>query len=300
MVRGRLQAVARDRAIRSTGSGHFDTVGRMLDSAITDYYNHGLEQARLSGGARRIEFLRMSDLLSRHLPAPPGVILDVGGGTGVYALPLAAQGYQVHLIDPVPLHVQQAAAAAAAAGISLASAVVGDARTLTAPGASADAVLMLGPLYHLPDPADRLTALAEAWRVLRPGGALIACALSRLYPVFEDLVSGSATTVGEQAAFLAGGRYENPAGDFALFTTSYFHRPDELADEVRAAGFALRSLCGASGCLKLLFPDLGELLDNPDTAARLLAILRLVESEPSILGLSQNIVAIADKPEDRS
>ena len=52
------------------------------------------------------------ELLDRLLPAPPAHVLDVGGGPGTYAAPLARRGYQVHLVDPVPLHVDQAREAA--------------------------------------------------------------------------------------------------------------------------------------------------------------------------------------------
>lgn len=71
----------------------------------------------------------MQELLLRGLPPPPAVILDVGGGSGVYAHWLAAQGYTVHLVDGVPLHVEQARQASATQGaFPLASAEVGDAR----------------------------------------------------------------------------------------------------------------------------------------------------------------------------
>ncbi|WP_197048662.1 class I SAM-dependent methyltransferase [Streptosporangium roseum] len=85
------------------------------------YYEHGLEQDRLTSGGRQIEFLRVWDLLERHLPPAPAQVLDVGGGAGAYALPLAAAGYEVHLIDPVSLHVEQAEAASRVASIPLAS-----------------------------------------------------------------------------------------------------------------------------------------------------------------------------------
>src|SRR5690348_10784838 len=96
------------------------------------YYRHGLERDRLASGARRIEFLRMWDLLQRHLPPQPARVLDVGGGTGAYAIPLASAGYEVHLIDPVPLHVEQASQASQDAAVPLASIAVGDARELHA------------------------------------------------------------------------------------------------------------------------------------------------------------------------
>jgi hypothetical protein len=97
------------------------------------------------------------------------------------------------------------------------------------------------------------------------------------------------------ARFLADGQYRNPGGDPANFTTSYFHRPEELADEIRAAGLELRQLAAASGSVKLL-PGLAQLLDIPEGRHHVLSVLRLLEAEPSLLGMSQNFVAIAQAP----
>ncbi|MFC4061838.1 class I SAM-dependent methyltransferase [Planomonospora corallina] len=260
----------------------------MIDKEILEYYGHGLEQDRLAAGGRRIEFLRMRDLLERHLPPPPARVLDVGGGAGVYALPLAEAGYEVHLVDPVPLHVEQAAAA------PLAGVTVGDARALEAAEDSADAVLLLGPLYHLTGKEDRLAALREARRVARPGGVVIAKALSRLYPVFEALAGGRPPGPGEieeTARFLDDGQYRNPGGDPMGFTTSYFHRPEELAGEVREAGLELRALVAVSGNVKLL-PGIEQQMEDAARRDHLLSVLRLVETEPSAVGMSQNFVAI--------
>jgi ubiquinone/menaquinone biosynthesis C-methylase UbiE len=117
----------------------------------------------LHGGAGRLEYLRTRELLARYLPPAPATVLDVGGGAGVYALPLAREGYSVHLIDAVPLHVEQAREASALQQDSpLASAQVGDARRLVWDDNSVDAVLLLGPLYHLTSRDDRLRALKEA------------------------------------------------------------------------------------------------------------------------------------------
>jgi SAM-dependent methyltransferase len=124
-------------------------------------------------------------LLTRFLPAAPAVVADVGGGPGVYAAWLASRGYHVHLLDPVPLHVEQARALA-----PLASAAVGDARTLPFADASVDAILELGPLYHLLEAQDRRRALAEARRVLRPGGVLAAAAITRFASTIDGLLKG--------------------------------------------------------------------------------------------------------------
>ncbi|WP_203904036.1 class I SAM-dependent methyltransferase [Virgisporangium aliadipatigenens] len=270
----------------------------MIDPEILAYYEHGLEQKRLSADQRRIEFLRIWDLLERYLPTAPARVVDVGGGAGVYALPLAAAGYEVHLIDPVPLHVEQAEAASHAASAPLASTAVGDARALDAEEASADAVLLLGPLYHLTDRDDRIKALREARRVLRPGGVVLAKALSRFYPLFEDIALGTPVEQDEfekNITFLADGQYRNPGGDPTQFTTSYFHRPEDLAEEVQEAGLEMRALVGASGSVKLL-PQLPERLKEPGQRKRVLDLLRLLENEPSILGMSQNFVAIGQAP----
>src|SRR5665647_549568 len=125
---------------------------------VTFYQTRYLEDDRLRVSPHgRLEFLRTQELLRRHLPKPPARVLDVGGATGVHASWLAEAGYAVHVVDLVPEHVQQAAALGD--GVT---AAVGDARALDEPDAAADVVLLLGPLYHLIDGDDRLTALREA------------------------------------------------------------------------------------------------------------------------------------------
>jgi 2-polyprenyl-3-methyl-5-hydroxy-6-metoxy-1,4-benzoquinol methylase len=78
-----------------------------LDPEVVAYYQAGREDERLRT-IGRLEFLRTQELLARFLPAPPARVLDVGGGGGIHSIPLLKQGYHVALIDPMPLHVQQA------------------------------------------------------------------------------------------------------------------------------------------------------------------------------------------------
>src|SRR6185295_15870885 len=112
--------------------------------------------------------------------------------------------------------------------VALASAAVGDARRLEAADNTADAVLLLGPLYHLTEREDRVKALSEAFRVLKPGGVLLAAAISRFAsfldgvrhgfladPIFVDLVRQD----------LATGQHRNPNHTAGYFSTAFFHQP---------------------------------------------------------------------------
>jgi len=146
-------------------------------AAMRAHYDRGLEFERLGERAGQLEFERTKEIVLRHLPPPPAVVADVGGGPGRYALWLAQLGYRVLHRDLMPLHVEQLRRAAAGSpGIRSA---VGDARQLDLASETADAVLLLGPLYHLDRRTDRLRALAEAHRVVRPGGPVFAAAISR-------------------------------------------------------------------------------------------------------------------------
>src|SRR5579871_759162 len=158
---------------------------------IVEYYGVSDEDSRLRSGYFQLEYARTQELILRHLPPPPITIIDAGGGAGVYAFWLARRGYRVHLIDVVPKHVEQARMASAIqAEHLLASAEVGDARLLAHADASADAVLLLGPLYHLVEKEDRLACLREAHRVLRPGGFVWGAGISHFASLLDSLTHG--------------------------------------------------------------------------------------------------------------
>jgi SAM-dependent methyltransferase len=193
-----------------------------------------------------LERERSRELLTRFLPPLPATILDIGGGPGGHACWLAARGYRVHLIDITPLHVELARQASARQpDAPLASAEVGDARSLPWDAATADAVVLFGPLYHLTDRGDRLQALREACRVLRPGGVLLTAAISRFASAFDGLCRGFL----KDPAFaeivrrdLTDGQHRNPTGRPEYFMDTFFHHPDELLAVVAEAGFAPPSL----------------------------------------------------------
>jgi ubiquinone/menaquinone biosynthesis C-methylase UbiE len=268
-----------------------------LPSEILAYYARGREAPRLSEGPGHIELARTQEIILRHLSRERSIVLDVGGGPGVYACWLAGLGHEVHLIDASELHVDQARAAATRLGSTLASARVGDARRLEQADASAQAVLLLGPLYHLTEERDRIAALREARRVLAPGGLLIAAGISRFGSLFDGLVHGLTRDPAYMAIVerdLVDGQHRNPTPE-DYFTTAYFHLPHELTSEVAQAGLTVVELLGVEGP-SWVVPDLKSRWADARERELLLWAARAVEREPTLLGLSPHLLVVARRP----
>jgi len=265
---------------------------------VARHYDGADEASRLRTGWCPLEQVRTQELILRHLPPAPATIIDAGGGAGVYACWLAARGYQVHLIDLVPKHIEQARAASARQpGHPLASAEVGDARHLPHRDASADAVLLLGPLYHLVEREDRLACLREAHRVLRPGGLVWGAAISRFASLFDSLSSGffaDPAFAPILARDLEDGQHRNTTNNPVYFTDAFFHRPGELSRDLLAAGFQVLEVVAIEGP-GWLARNFDRLWNDPVQRERLLAAVRKVEREPSVLGASSHIMAIGQK-----
>jgi ubiquinone/menaquinone biosynthesis C-methylase UbiE len=232
-----------------------------------------------------VELLRTKVLLQRYLPANAAV-LDVGGGSGVYATWLAEQGHRVRIVDPVPRHV----ATASAKGID---AVEGDARNLAEPDAGHDAVLLLGPLYHLLDRTERVQALAEARRVSRD--LVVAAVISRWSPMFEGMLRGLVDEPGFASMLredLTSGTRRGTQHHLFGFTTCYFHRPEEIAGEVADAGLTLVDLLPVEGIAQWI-PDVEARLADPGKRALLLELLERTEREPALLGATAHLMVVA-------
>jgi ubiquinone/menaquinone biosynthesis C-methylase UbiE len=269
-----------------------------FDPDIKAYYDRAPEESRLEVGPFRLEELRSRELIVRHAPKPPAVILDVGGAAGSYAFWLAERGYEVRLVDAVPRLIEVARVRNEDAAHKLASCGVGDARALPEADQSIDMVLLLGPLYHLVELQDRQEALAEAARVLRDGGVLVAAAISRSASALDGL---SRELLGDQRfariveGDLVDGHHRNPTDRLDYFTTAYFHRPEDLHREVIDAGFDVEGLYGIEGPGWIL-PDLEERWKDKERREMLLQVARRLESEPSVIGCSAHLMVIGRKP----
>lgn len=269
-----------------------------LAPEVLEHYASGYESQRLLQGSSQIELLRTQELIMRYIPPPPAVIFDIGGGPGMYACWLAKHSYEVHLVDAVPLHVELARQAnLAQPDAPLAGVEVGDARRLKRADTSVDVALLLGPLYHLTERADRLTALREAHRILRPGGILFAAVISR----FASLLDGLRQGWLDDPAFvqivqrdLTDGQHRNPMNHPEYFTTAFFHHPQELETEVKESGFLYERTLPIEGPL-WLSPYVTAHFQDQERREQFLTLVRRIEHEPSLLGVSAHLLAVARK-----
>jgi len=245
-------------------------------------------------GLHEIELLRTQEIVRRFLPDGPLQVLDVGGGSGVHAEWLLADGYAVHLVDPVARHVERATRRLGDGDHF--SAEIGEARTLTQADESVDAVLLLGPLYHLTKRADRLKAWTEALRVCVPGGLVFASAISRFASLADGLARGTIFDPDFEALVrqtLETGQHRNPEGR-EFFTTAFCHRPDELKAEAEAAGWSVLAVLAVEGFTESM-PQLEEHWSDPTKRAVIVDLARAVESEPSLTGIGPHILVVAQK-----
>lgn len=267
-----------------------------LDPEIEKCYSKAAERERLLSGMFQVEKERTLRILKRFMPTPPAVVVDVGGAAGAYSFPLASLGYEVHLIDPVPLHIQQAKEENGKPNSpKLASCSIGDARSIEKPDACADVVLFLGPLYHLVTKEDRLRALREAHRILRPGGLLFAAVITRFSSLLDGIYRGflhDPQYVPLVEKDLKTGQHRNEGTPY--FTTAYLHHPNEVSIEVEASGLKPISLIAIEGPV-WHDESVENLKKDPVAWEALLRFLEMIESDQSVIGTSCHIMSVSRK-----
>ena len=130
--------------------------------------------------------------------------------------------------------------------------------------------------------------------MLRPGGVLFVAGVSR----FASALDGLWRNLVADPAFrqivdrdLADGQHRNPTDNPGYWTTAYLHHPDELLAEVQAASFADALVVAVEG-IGWIMPDLAERWADESDRKHLLDIIARTETGPSLLGVSQHLLAV--------
>jgi S-adenosylmethionine-dependent methyltransferase len=243
----------------------------------------------------RTEFAVTLRALHEHLPAPPAHVLDCGGGPGRYSIELAQRGYEVTLFDLSPECLRLAQSKAQEAGVRLAGIEQGTATDLARFSEGAfDAVLLMGPLYHLLQEHERLQALSQARRVLTPGGMLFASFLSR----YAALRWAAANEPGhllkepqEAESMLTRGILPPRAEATGFF--AYFAHPTEVRPLMARAGFEVITVLGVEGLVSMI--EVGVNALSGDEWNAWVELNYRVADDPSLHGGVEHLLAIARK-----
>jgi ubiquinone/menaquinone biosynthesis C-methylase UbiE len=239
-----------------------------------------------------IEFFVNSAFMRRYLN-PKSRILDIGAGPGRYSIALAKSGHSVWVADPAAALIEQAKLHVTEAGVQqhILGFDVLDVRDLGKfPNGSFDAVLAMGPFYHLQDPLDRAIAAREISRVLRPGGFAFLAFIPRTYIVARCLADPgyfkSIEAPEELLKFWTTGCYES--SEPGRWTGVYCGRIREMCDLFMDAGLERCQLISSESVTMYMNMERLSSLNQIDEPARYQIETLLIETaeEPEMSGLS--------------
>jgi ubiquinone/menaquinone biosynthesis C-methylase UbiE len=264
---------------------------------IKEFYSNEMEKDRLNQELFLLEGIRTKEIIGRYLSKKTMTIADIGGGAGYYAFWLQSTGHNVHLVDLSPKNIELVQDRSEKTGVHLAKSEIGDATKLTLPDEQFDLVLLLGPLYHIIDRTERIKALKEAKRILKPGGFILAAIISRYASLFDgfkrDLI------YDDQFANLLNndldtGVHLNETGNPEYFTTAYFHTPAEIKEETRESGLYLEKLLAVES-FGWIADRFAEKAADKNYMHKLLSIINKLETNEDLIAMSQHIIAVAKK-----
>jgi len=260
---------------------------------VERYYDNDAhaEWARLDRD--RVEFAVTLRALAEYLPPPPARVLDIGGGPGRYSIELSRRGYDVTLADISAAELSLAEQKASEQGVRISALVKADARDLTVfEDGRFDAVLLMGPLYHLLEEADRRRAVAEAVRVARTGGIVMATNITR-YAAIRWWAKHLPMQVVERAdvyeAQVATGTTPNAVG----FTDLYLMRPAELPALFDGTGVEHVVTVACEGVVSMIRDKLHEL--DPEPWEFWMDLNYRLGKDPDTHGLAEHLLYIARK-----
>jgi SAM-dependent methyltransferase len=249
----------------------------------------------------RMEFAVSLRALDEHLPPAPARVLDCGGGPGRYAIALSKRGYEVTLFDLSPELLALARRRTAEAGVALSAFEQGSATDLSRfADDHFDAVLLMGPLYHLLEERDRRRALVEAYRVVKPGGPVFAAFIAR-YAGHLDAAAhypARAAEMPEAYRSIVEIGHEPLPEEGKISFVGYFAHPDEVVPLCRSAGFEVETLLGVEGVTASREAKVNEL--TGEAWDFWVDVNYELARDPSLHGGVEHLLAICRKPRWRA
>ena len=263
-------------------------------SDIAAFYNSDPAREHRRLEERQLEYDLTWRYLQEYLPGQ-GAILEVGAATGRYTLALAQQGYLMTAVDLSAGLLAECRQRITGAGLERqVRFVVADARDLreVAEG-EFDAVLLMGPLYHLITEADRKVALQQAFERLKTDGLIFTAFLSR-FAVLADLIKKRPGWIDVQAevrSVLERGRRPDdfPRGGFR----GYLAHVSEIAPLHESIGFKTVAIAGVEPVIAADDESYNQL--EGEQRQRWLDLFYEISQEKSILGASRHVLYIGQK-----
>jgi S-adenosylmethionine-dependent methyltransferase len=245
----------------------------------------------------RTEFAVTLRALQTHLPPAPAHILDCGGGPGRYAVELACLGHKVTLFDLSTACLDLARAKAHEAGVKLYALEQGTAIDLSRfSDEEFDAVLLMGPLYHLLEENERVQALDESYRVVKSGGLCFAAFITRFAPVRYAAAEAPTLPLDEPEeleTILSTGQLP-PRGEQGSRFVAHFAHPAEVPSLCRQPGFEMLEVLGVEGVVSMIEEDVNALSGQAWQAW--VDLNQRLAPEPSLLGAAEHLLAVLEKP----
>ncbi len=269
---------------------------QLISSNIALFYTKASEESRLESGMGKFEFERVKFLMNKYISPSTSNIIDVGGGTGKYAAWLAKKGHHVHMVEPVPKHLQLARQRAAKLKNSF-RVYNGESRELPFRNGFADVVILHGPLYHLQKKEDRDLTIREAKRVLKKGGLILAFAINYTASTLVGLLNGMI----HNKNFYKMCREElttgihNPPDDLPwLLAEAFYHSPARLKEDFASHDLKFFNTYAVEG-MAWLDKDFFKNMADEKRRATLLDLVQLTENDPYLLPFSPHMMIVCQK-----
>lgn len=238
----------------------------------------------------RLEFDLTMRYLDHYLP-PNAEILELGAATGRYSVELAKRGHTGLSVDISTQLIERCRLALDEAGQHGWRTMIGDARTVDV-DEEFDAVLVMGPLYHLVEQGDRLAVLENARNWLVEGGLVFSAWVSR-FGMLGDLIKHQPSWVeqeNEVASIMSDGRdLPGPRDGFR----GYYARVEEIEAIQAQAGFETVALAAVEPVISADDASYNKL--NGSTRAQWENLLFSISQEPSIVGASRHLLYVGRK-----